>query len=76
MPARAVSRDRSDVERSVPSSFADSGITLFVVPASMRVTVSTTGSKASMRLVTKLWSASAISHATGTGSRVSCGMEA
>ena len=53
-----------------------SGITLSVVPAVMVVTESTMGSKASILRVTKLCSACTISHATGTGSRVNCGIEA
>ena len=60
----------------VPVSFAASGITLNVVPPSIRAIVTTTGLAASKRRVTIACKAVTISQATGTGSSVSCGMEA
>jgi hypothetical protein len=63
-------RELSDTERNVPSKFTASGITLFVVPPSILAIVSTTGSNALILRVTKLCSASTISHATGIGSTV------
>ncbi len=55
--------------RIVPSISAVSGITLFVVPALIRPTVTTDGSKTSMLRVTIVCSACTISQATGIGSR-------
>ena len=69
-------RECSDTERSVPTSCTASGMTLFVVPPSILAMVSTTGSNALILRVTKLCSASTISHATGIGSTVKCGCDA
>ena len=52
----------------VPSISAVSGMTLFVVPAVMRPTVTMPGSNTSMRRVIMVWSAWTISHAIGIGS--------
>ena len=60
----------------MPFSRALSGMTLCAVPASSVVIVTTTASVALKRRVTMAWSAITISQATGTGSRVSCGIEA
>ena len=60
----------------VPSQITDSGMTLKAVPASIRVTVTTAGSKAGTTRVTMDCRAVTISQATGTGSVASCGMEA
>ncbi len=51
-------------------------MTLVVVPACTRDTVSTAGSKTGMRRVIIACRAVTISHATGTGSTASWGMEA
>ena len=69
-PSCAAVRARSETLRMVPSRFAVAGITLVVVPPESRVIVITTGSNASIRRVTRLCSASTISHATGIGSIV------
>ena len=52
----------------VPRISAVSGMTLFVVPAVMRPTVTTAGSNTSMLRVTIVCSACTISQATGIGS--------
>ena len=69
-------RTGSDSVRSVPSMSADSGITLFVVPATIRAMVSTAGWWASTRRVSAVCSAPTIAAAAGTGSSASCGAEA
>ena len=60
----------------VPSQVTVSGMTLKAVPASMRVTVTTAGSKAGRTRVTIACKAVTISQATGTGSVASWGIEA
>ena len=60
----------------VPSQVTDSGMTLNAVPASIRVTVTTAGSKAGTTRVTMACRAVTISQATGTGSVASWGIEA
>jgi hypothetical protein len=75
-PSTTDARRSSESARIVPSRNADSGITLFVVPASMCATVTTAGSKTFTDRVTIVWRARAISHAAGMGSRARCGAEA
>ena len=58
-----------------PRSGPSAAITLSVVPASIRPTVTTTGSNTSNCRVTIACSASTISAATGTGSRARCGID-
>jgi len=69
-------RVRSEMVRMVPSIEAVSGMMLRVVPASILATVTTAGSNAFTRRVTRLWNACTISQATGIGSTQSCGAEA
>ena len=52
----------------VPSTSADSGMMLLVVPATTRPTVRMPGSNTSIRRLTMVCNASTISHAMGTGS--------
>ena len=59
--------------RIVPWISAIGGMMLLVVPASMRPTVTTAGSKTSIRRVTISCSACTISQAIGTGSRARWG---
>ncbi len=68
-PSCTLDRVCSLTARIVPSIIAVSGITLFVVPATSRATVSTAGSNGSTERVIIVLSAVTISHATGTGSR-------
>ena len=60
----------------VPSISAVSGMMLLVVPAVIRPTVTTAGSNAGTRRVTRLWIAVTSSQATGIGSTASWGMDA
>ena len=73
MPSRTFERVRSLTARMVPSMNAVSGMTLLVVPAVMRPTVTTDGSNTSMVRVTMVCSAWTISHAMGMGSSAACG---
>ncbi len=73
MPSWTLARVRSLTARIVPSISAVSGITLFVVPAVIRPTVTTDGSNTSIERVIINCSACTISHATGIGSIVRCG---
>ena len=73
MPSCTLARVRSLTARMVPRISAESGITLPVVPATILATVTTVGSKTSMRRVTIICNAWTISHATGMGSSVRCG---
>jgi len=71
-----VAREVSERVRTVPSMKAVSGMMLFVVPATIRAIVSTTGWCALTRRVTAVWSAPTIAAAAGSGSSASCGAEA
>ena len=70
------SRWRGESVRIVPSNEADSGMMLSVVPARIRPIVTTAGSNTETLRVTMAWIAVTISHAIGTGSSASCGIEA
>ena len=75
-PSRSCWRVRADTARMVPWISATSGMTLKVVPAEMRPTVITPGSKASSVRVQKTWRACTISQAMGMGSRALWGADA
>src|SRR5260370_1192208 len=75
-PSSTRSRVPSETVRRVRSRLAVSRLTLRVVPASILAMVRTAGSKTLSRRVTRVWKAWTISHATGIGSRQSCGAEA
>ena len=73
MPSCTFARVCSLTARIVPSISAVSGITLFVVPAVIRPTVTTDGSNTSIERVIISCSACTISQATGIGSSARCG---
>ena len=74
--ARALARARARWRAACPRARPISGMTLLVVPAVTRPTVTTTGSNTLWRRVTMFCSARPISNAAGIGSIASCGAEA